>query len=254
MVASAPPDLDPQSRQQLLRRVDASIQEMQAYIQKNLAQIELDQRNARFMRKSTIARNTKLEISEKLARMVDDYNKAIEERRFAQAEVIAKRAAEMDPDNLVVHQMVTSARCSAAKRTTWISRRKRKKGSTSARPKSIKASTPFNGDFEFGTTRSRMGAVDRTAASCCADGERHRSPGDLEIEQKLTTPVSLKFKQAPLGEVLGYLAKVTQVNMHIDPQGLKAEGVSTDEPVTIDLARDIQLQKRAGADPRSRCT
>ena len=45
MVESAPPDLDPQARQQLLRRVDASIQEMQQYIQANLAQIELDERN-----------------------------------------------------------------------------------------------------------------------------------------------------------------------------------------------------------------
>ena len=55
-------------------------------------------------------------------------------------------------------------------------------------------------------------------------------------------PVSLKFKQAPLGEVLGYLEKVTQVNMHVDPQGLQAEGVTTDQPVTIDLTRDIQLK------------
>ena len=75
-----------------------------------------------------------------------------------------------------------------------------------------------------------------------AEGETHRSPGDLDIEQKLTMPVSMKFKQAPLGEVLDYLEKVTQVNMYIDAQGLKAEGVSSDEPVTIDLTRDIQLK------------
>ena len=75
-----------------------------------------------------------------------------------------------------------------------------------------------------------------------AGDDRRRTPGDIEIEQKLSTPVSLRFKQAPLNEVLDYLAKVTQVNLHVDPHGLEAEGVRPDTPVTIDLARDIQLQ------------
>ena len=55
-------------------------------------------------------------------------------------------------------------------------------------------------------------------------------------------PVSMKFKQIPLSEVLDYLKRITQVNMYIDAEGLKAEGVSGDEPVTIDLSRDIQLK------------
>ncbi len=71
---------------------------------------------------------------------------------------------------------------------------------------------------------------------------RRRTPGDIEIERKLGTPVSLKFRQAPLSEVLNYLGKVTQVNLHIDPQGLESEGVRSDTPVTIDLATDIQLR------------
>ena len=39
--------------------------------------------------------------------MVDEYNKLVEERRYPEAEIVAKRAAEVDPDNPVVIQMVT---------------------------------------------------------------------------------------------------------------------------------------------------
>jgi general secretion pathway protein D len=242
-VASAPPELDPQYRQQLLRRVDASITEMQAYIQKNLAQIELDQRNAEVHREVDDRRNTKLEISEKLARMVDDYNKAIDERRFAQAEVIAKRAEEMDPNNVVVHQMVTISKMLRREANNMEIKSEKEDAINEALTDVDRSSTPFHGDpYQFGHDGHSWSILTDSRKRMMAEGQAHRSPGDLDIEQKLTMPVSLKFKQAPLGEVLGYLEKVTQVNMYIDAQGLKAEGVAIDEPVTIDLTRDIQLK------------
>jgi general secretion pathway protein D len=242
-VASAPPELDPQWRQAFLRRVDASIQEMQAYIQKNLAKIELDQRNATVHREVDDRRNAKLEISEKLAAMVDDYNKAIDERRFMQAEVIAKRAAEMDPNNVVVHQMVTISKMLRREANNMAIKTEKEDAINEAFTDVDRSSTPMKGDpYQFGTTATKWAQMTDKRSRILAEGQTHRSPGDLDIEQKLTMPVSLKFKQAPLGEVLGYLEKMTQVNMFIDGQGLKAEGVSIDEPVTIDLSRDIQLK------------
>lgn len=241
-VAAAPQDLDPQYRQGFLRRVDSSIQEMQAYIDRNLAQIELDQHNAEVHREVDGRRNAKLEIGEKLAVVVDDYNKAIDERRFAQAEVIAKRAAEMDPNNVVVHQMVTVSKMLRREAINMDIKAQKEDGFNGAMTAVDEASIPFNGDFKFGRSGLDWGQLTDRRKRMLAEGETHRSPGDLDIEQKLTMPVSLRFKQAPLGEVLGYLEKVTQVNMYIDGQGLKAEGVSIDEPVTIDLTRDIQLK------------
>jgi len=242
-VASAPPELDPQYRQQLLHRVDASIVEMQAYIQRNIAQIELDQRNAEVHKEVDDRRNAKLEISEKLAAMVDDYNKAIDERRFAQAEVIAKRAEEMDPNNVVVHQMVTISKMLRREANNMAIKSEKEDAVNESFTDVDRSSIPFHGDpYQFGRSGMDWGQLTDRRKRMMAEGQSHRSPGDLDIEQKLTMPVSLKFKQAPLGEVLGYLEKVTQVNMYIDAQGLKAEGVAIDEPVTIDLTRDIQLK------------
>jgi general secretion pathway protein D len=241
-VASAPADLDPQYRQQFLRRVDASIQEMQAYIQRNLAQIELDQRNAAVHKEVDDRRNAKQEIGEKLAGLVDDYNKAIEERRFAQAEIIAKRAAQIDPNNVVVHQMLTVSKMLRREANNMDIKAQKEDGINEAFTEVDRASIPMTGDsFKFGGKPEWIQLSDRRKR-LMAEGAAHRSPGDLDIEQKLTMPVSLKFKQAALSEVLGYLEKVSQVNMYIDVQGLKAEGVTVDEPVTIDLARDIQLK------------
>ena len=78
----------------------------------------------------------------------------------------------------------------------------------------------------FGMTAQEMGInsnEDRHGKLVAADDRQRAAPGDMEFEQKLrSTPGSLKFRQAPLGEVLGYLQKYTQVNMYVDPQGLQA--------------------------------
>ena len=41
---------------------------------------------------------------------------------------------------------------------------------------------------------------------------------------------------------MDYLAKLAEVNLHLDPQGLAEEGVTTDTPVTINLRNEIMLK------------
>ncbi len=234
-------ELDPQSRQILLRNVDGSILETQQYIQKNLGQIALDEKNHKVHEEVDQRRRNKVEVSEKLAGMLDDYHKLIEERRWAEAEIVAKRAAEMDPENPVVVLMVSESRALHRQAVDMQNMSDKEDAVATAFQANDKAAIPFNGEIKFPDIKSWKD-ISKSRSQFLADGRRRRSPGDLEIEQKLTTPVSLKFKQAPLNTVLDYLAKVTQVNMYVDPQGLQAEGVTPDAPVTIDLSRDIQLK------------
>ena len=72
--------------------------------------------------------------------------------------------------------------------------------------------------------------------------ERPQSEREIEIEKKLRTPVSLQFTNAPLSQVMSYLAKLAEVNLHLDPTGLAEEGVTTDTPVTINLPSEIMLK------------
>ncbi|HKD36365.1 MAG TPA: hypothetical protein VKB78_06175, partial [Pirellulales bacterium] len=234
-------ELEPQAKQQLLRRVDESIHQTQQFIQANLAQIEADEHNRAVRDEVENHRKTKIEISEKLAGMVDDYNKLIGERRYAEAEVVAKRAAEMDPENPVVTQMVVVSKALRRQAVDNSIRDDKENAVVEAFQDVDRASIPFHGEPYQMPDKPTWERLTRTRKQLEADSQ-HRSPGDLEIEQKLSTPVSMKFHQAPLGDVLNYLQKVTQVNMYIDPQGLQAEGVTTDQQVSIDLSRDIQLK------------
>ena len=59
----------------------------------------------------------------------------------------------------------------------------------------------------------------------------------MEIERKLKTPVRSSSGIAAERSA-GQLAKLADVNLHLDPKGLAEEGVSSDTPVTIDLTQE----------------
>ena len=75
-----------------------------------------------------------------------------------------------------------------------------------------------------------------------AERRARRSERELEIERNLKTPVSLKYRNRPLNEVIDQLGKLAGVNVHLDDKGLDEEGVPRDTPVTIDLTNDITLK------------
>ena len=91
--------------------------------------------------------------------MVDDYNKAIDERRFAQAEVIAKRAAEMDPNNVVVHQMVTVSKM-LRREAINMDIKAQKEDGLQRRPctRSMRRPIPFNGDCSNSARAATIGS------------------------------------------------------------------------------------------------
>src|SRR5262245_18464574 len=63
----------------------------------------------------------------------------------------------------------------------------------------------------------------------------HLSPVEMEIQRSLSKPVEVKFTNRPLSEVVDTLSRMTGINVHLDPQGLGAEGVTVDTPVTLNL-------------------
>ncbi len=236
--------LEPANREQLLRRVDRQISETQRFIEQNRPRIELDQRNDRVRSEIEREQRVKLENQERLHLMVDDFNRKMDEQRFEEAEVVAKRAAELDPENPVVLQLLL--RSKFVRRFVNNQRlRELKEEGFYAQLGAVDLASPGFNDYEPYRFPDIREWQDLTAlrSRFRRDRGRQRTERELEIEQKLKTPVpSMQFKNEPLSSVLDYLSKLTEVNMHLDPQGLAEYGITSDTPVTIELQHDIMLK------------
>ena len=236
--------LEPAARDEVLRRIDRSLEQMRKYIEENRARIDLKEQNKQITDDIDRNRQLKLEIQEKLALMVDEFNRLMDEQRFAEAEVVAKRAAEMDPESPIVRQLLLQSKF-VHRVYNNLSLREGREQSFWQTLDDVEQTTivPVGDEnpLVFPNAR-RWGEITRSRARLLAERRRGRSERELEIEQKLKTPVRLQFQDAPLSTVMDYLAKLADVNLHLDPQGLEEEAVSTDRPVTINLSQDISLK------------
>ncbi len=236
--------LDQGTRDQILRRLDRKLTEMKQFVEQNRPRIELDKRNNQVRQAVDHDQQVKLEIQQKLAAMVEEYNQLMREQRVDEAEVVAKRAVELDPQNGLAKQILQEAKLIRAYTHDMVIKSAKEEGFLYALENVDKSAIPFNDNepFVIGDAK-RWDELTRRRAKFSGDAQRPRwTERELEIKRKLRTPVMVSFNDAPLAQVMDYLAKQAQVNLFLDPEGLAQEGVSTASPVTINLAQEISLQ------------
>jgi general secretion pathway protein D len=231
-------------RAQLLRRVDRKIAELDKYIIANRGQIELDSSNREILKEVERRQQAKVEVDDKLAKLVDEFQKLMDEQRFAEADVLARRARELDPDNPVVQQLIWNSKF-------W-SRTQRNQGIKDDKEQAIWETlndversiiSDVGDDVPYRMPDAKKWAdLTKSRSKQLAEQRSRRTERELEIERSLKTPVSCKFRARPLAEVLDQLGKLAAVNVHLDAKGLDEEGVTSDTPVTIDLTHDISLK------------
>ncbi len=235
--------LDASAREQLSRSVDRAINETQQIIEKNRPQIELAEKNNRVRQEVEREQKMRVEVEEKLAMLIDECNKFMDEQEYEKAEIDAKRAAELVPDNPVVAQLLWKTKFAhrVMDNNNLIARKEQAVIDTLGQVD--ESSVPFSDKNPMVYPDAKdWSKLSKNRAKFLADRRRHRTEREIEIEKKLETPVSLQFTKAPLGKVMDHLADLVGVNVHLDELGLTEEGVSSDTPVTINLRNDIMLK------------
>lgn len=235
--------LEPAVRDRMLRQLERELAETQKFIQQNRPRIEMEERNQKVAQNIERQQQNKLEIQNKLAQKVEEFNTLMHEQRYAEAELVAKQAAELDPDNPLAHQLVLNARLVRRMAEGRTLRDQKEQAVLDTLAEVDRASVPFSGaePYVFPDAKTWRELTDRRAKFAKEVGRR-RSEKEVEIFRKLKTPVALKFENAPLSKVVDYLAKLAELNIYLDPQGLAEEGVSTDTPITIDLQQEVKLE------------
>jgi general secretion pathway protein D len=234
--------LDPAIRERLMRQIDRSLAQLSKQVEDNKPLLDLNDRNQRVREAIEQTQQTKQANRQKLADMINDFNRLMEEQRFEEAAVIAKRCKELDPDNPVVTQVWLQVKFAQRVAMNREIQDQKEQGVIDALVDVDRASIPFNTKEPYLFPDAKSWDKLTASRKRFADNRRHRSEREVEIEQKLRTPVSLQFENAPLGKVIDYLGKLAQVNVHLDQQGLAEEGTTTDTPVTIKLEHEISLK------------
>ncbi|HUG70043.1 MAG TPA: hypothetical protein VMM76_19995, partial [Pirellulaceae bacterium] len=237
-------EVDPGARRQLLTIVDQEVASIEAYIRQNEGDIALNEQNRAVVDSIDRDRARKVEVKQKVAQLVEQFNDLLDEERHAEAEVIARQIRELDPDSPITRLVTIKSKIARRiERNSWIADAKEDSFVRSMQDTDA-ASIPTVGDdnpIDFGD-KTRWDQLSKSRLERLEMQKRHLSPVELGIQNTLKKPVDVNFNNRPLKEVLDTLASLSGVNIYADPQGLAAEGITSDTPINITLTQAISLQ------------
>ena len=181
----------------------------------------------------------------KKARIKEMMDKATSEYavgHYAEAEAYAKRAMEIDPNEVAASMLVWKARTERHYKHDLETKAAKEEGALTAFQEVDAASVAdpevqLNG-IKFARnwkdlTRERLRMNDRL--------DPKKDPKTLAIEAKLNDPVSLNMDKQPLGEAIAFLQNYTGLNIVLDPKAVQEEGLTSASPVDL-VANNIRLK------------
>lgn len=235
-------EVEPAARKQLLTMVDRMVNELSTFVDQNKATIESLEQNNAIKAEVVREQEVKLGTQNKLADMVEQFNRLMDEKRYPEAEVIARQANDIAPNEVVVTNMIEKSKLARRIYEDLAIKDRAERGFVDAMISTGESAIPFDdrNSFVFGDAR-KWADLTKTRRGWLQE-HRHMSPAEIEIQKSLSKGVEVRFSNRPLAEVMDTLGRMSGVNVYLDPQGLNAEGVTTDTPVTLNLTQPISFK------------
>ncbi len=229
------------TREHLLRRIERTRREIEETTGKRRAELALEAQNSRIEAQIDRDRSRKVEVDQRIAMLVEEYNTLVEQQRFPEAEAIAKKAGELAPDNAVVRQLVAQSRLIRRLDAQQSLATSKQAGFLEVVEDAERSSTPFAGPIEFPATKDWRDLT-RSRGELQAAARAQASPAEREIQRRLDTKVAPSYRGEPLSKVLEDLGRKAGVAVHLDVAGLGEEKVDSQTPVTLALEQPISLK------------
>ncbi len=236
-------NIDEPAKHSLSKMVERAITDQKQYVEANRAKIDLDLRNEaiRSERESDQARD--LQIDEEVKTLVDSFNKYMNERRFAEAEVVAKQVIELRPDHPIAGQLNHISRTKSSIATYEETQGLKQVDFLRQMNDVDRSSVGIDPDrpLTFGDERD-WASISQLRAGYKEDRYSNLSEAERKIKQKLNTPVSIKYSNRPLNDVLNDLAAMTGVPIVVDHRALSSVRVTAETPISIRQLNNIRLE------------
>jgi general secretion pathway protein D len=235
MAAVEGAELGEQAALSLMRSLQKTHTSLQNEIMQQKPNLDQKRKNEEVLAALERDRNNKLRVEEEFAKLVDEYNTLFEQRRYAEAEVVSKKAKELDPKNPVTQTLFWKARM--ARRVESNEQLKLDKEENFIRTLDEVEQALVNkvGDnpIDFGESWSDI--TKRRPKGKYGVDNRTRSDEEIRIEESLKRRISLHEDGATLGEVMKKISTLVGINIVFDQLGLEEEGVTSNVPVAIDV-------------------
>jgi general secretion pathway protein D len=233
------------TKKEYLSMVDRVLTNVEAHIKVNESAINQQLRNETIEQEMIDEAATDARVGAEIQRLVDEYNKLNEELRFAEAEIKAKQVGELAPNSELSVVMVEKARIARRNFENQTTRDLTADGFLDVMHATELAAIPSNPDEPL--TMPSLEVLERSRRRGMAGESLQMTPQERVIREKLRETVSVSFQERPLSYAIETIAQMTGIPILTDPVGLAAEGLTPDQPVSLELnGNSISLNSALG--------
>ena len=233
--------LPDETKTQMLRRIERTRRDIEEATGRRRAELAMEKQAAQVESQVDRERAQKVEVDQRIAMLVEEYNTLVDERRFAEAEAVAKKAGQLAPDNAVVRQLLAQSRMIRRLDAQKSIDGERQAGFLDVAEDVEGSAAPFAGPIKFPDTKDWQDLT-KTRSQRQAEGRSRATAAEIAIHKKLDIPVKPAYREQPLSVVIDSLAKQADVAIHLDMVGLDQEAVRSDTSVTLALDQPISLK------------
>jgi type II secretory pathway component GspD/PulD (secretin) len=233
--------LDATSIARLQRPIDAKINSFKIMRAAKLAEVNVNKSKTDFVE----GKRKELDAEQKKQQQVKDLMKQFsgfyKEGKYAEAELAASKAHELDPDDPATEAAMQLASLHGGL-TTYEEVRKRKENMfLNSMNQSEDPGPPVDSNNPLYVDSPRMKIANaRTRDKDGITVMRNFSAKERDIQSKLMRPVQFSFHNVPLRQAVEDLQAMTGMTIHLEMQSLASEAVNPETPVS--LKGDVSLK------------
>jgi type II secretory pathway component GspD/PulD (secretin) len=178
----------------------------------------------------------------RLKEFMDKAQKAYAENDYMQAENYAKKAAEIDPNEVAAVMMVFKARTERHYKQDLATKAAKEEGALTAWQE-VDLASVADPEVQINGIKYPKSFKDLTRERLRMNAklEVKKDPKVLAIESKLRDPITLNIEKQPLSEAITFLQNYTGLNIVPDTKALADEGLTSASPVTLTV-NNVQLK------------
>ncbi len=233
-------ELEANSRKQLLSMVDRAIGEHEAFIDQNRSVIEQQERNREIERQLLAEAEYREWVEKETAKLTEQFNQLRQKRMFAEAELVAKKVRELNPDSEIGELMFQNARLARRVAEQQSIRESKEEGFVVGLNNVDAASVPFDDmqPYVFPEARSWEALTRARRERTVSDLDRQMAEAEKFIRRKLKEPISVDFNDMPISQAMDTIGQMMGFHVMVDAAGLAIEGFTVDQPVNLRLGNN----------------
>lgn len=236
-------NVDEASRSSLGSLVARAVADQKKYVEQNRAQIDLDLQNEAVRLEMATESQQASRIDQEVSLLVDQYNDLMDDRRFQEAEVIAKQVSELKPNDPISATMQYGSRMAIrlqlAEEIGAAQEDSQLREFNDLNRAATGMSDPLQ-PIEYGSPQDWAALSGQRLSN--GSGDSHLSPREQQIKQSLEGDVSVHYRNRPLGEVLQDLSDMTGIPIVSDVRAMAINRVTLDTPVSLDIPNSIPVK------------